>query len=69
MEMKETFDLIAKLLANIGAANWLLWKVFNFDLVATLFSGFTPLDTIIYALVGLSGLYLIVLMIMKMSQK
>lgn len=41
----------------IGAINWGLIGFFNFDLVAWLFGSMTWLTRIIYALVGLCGLY------------
>ncbi|MDY2627763.1 MAG: DUF378 domain-containing protein [Lachnospiraceae bacterium] len=43
----------------IGAVNWGLIGFFGFDLVAWLFGTMTWLTRIIYAIVGLSGLYLI----------
>lgn len=43
----------------IGAINWGLIGFFNFNLVAWLFGNMTWLTRIIYAIVGLSGLYLI----------
>lgn len=51
-------DFIALLLIIIGALNWGLIGFFQFDLVATLFGGMDSwLSRIIYALVGLAGLY------------
>ena len=51
-------DFIALLLIIIGAINWGLIGFFQFDLVATLFGGMDSwLSRIIYALVGLAGLY------------
>ncbi|NMA83041.1 MAG: DUF378 domain-containing protein [Epulopiscium sp.] len=51
-------DFIALLLIIIGALNWGLIGFFKFDLVATLFGGMTSwLSRVIYALVGLAGLY------------
>jgi hypothetical protein len=51
-------DFIALLLMIIGAINWGLIGFFQFDLVATLFGGMDGwLSRIIYALVGLAGLY------------
>lgn len=51
-------DTLALLLVIIGALNWGLIGLFNFDLVATLFGGQTSfLSRIIYSLVGLAGLY------------
>ena len=47
---------IALTLVIIGALNWLLIGLFNFDLVATLFGTMSVLSRIIYSLVGLSGI-------------
>jgi uncharacterized membrane protein YuzA (DUF378 family) len=46
-------------LVIIGAINWGLIGFFRFDLVAFLFGEMSWLSRIIYALVGISGLYLI----------
>lgn len=46
-------------LVIIGAINWGLIGFFRFDLVAFLFGDMSWLTRIIYALVGISGLYLI----------
>ena len=43
----------------IGAVNWGLIGLFNFNLVAFLFGDMTLLARIVYTLVGLCGLYLI----------
>ncbi len=54
---------IALALVIIGAINWGLIGFFQFDLVASLFGGISPIPPrIIYALVGLSGLYCITLL-------
>jgi len=50
---------IAFILVVIGALNWGLVGIFNFDLVAFLLGKMSPLTRIVYALVGLSGLYMI----------
>jgi len=52
-------NCIALTIAIIGAINWGLIGFFNFNLVAFIFGDMTLLARIIYALVGLSGLYLI----------
>ena len=52
-------DTIALLLVVIGAVNWGLIGFFRFDLVAALFGDMSGLSRIIYALVGLAGLYAI----------
>ncbi len=55
----KTLNLIALTLTIIGAINWGLIGLFNFNLVAFLFGDMTLLSRIIYSLVGLAGLYLI----------
>ena len=45
-------------LTIIGAINWGLIGFFNFNLVAFIFGSMSWISRIIYALVGLSGLYL-----------
>jgi uncharacterized membrane protein YuzA (DUF378 family) len=55
----KALDAIALLLVIIGAVNWGLIGFFQFDLVATLFGDMTGLSRIIYALVGIAGLYAI----------
>lgn len=46
-------------LAIIGAIVWGLIGFFNFNLVSSLFGDGSAFSRVIYALVGLSGLYLI----------
>ena len=46
-------------LVIIGAINWGLIGFFQFDLVAFIFGNMSWLSRFIYALVGLSGLYMI----------
>ena len=51
-------DWTALTLCIIGAINWGLVGFFRFDLVATLFGGVDGvISRIIYALIGLSGLW------------
>lgn len=52
-------DTLALLLVVIGAVNWGLIGLFRFNLVAALFGDMTGVSRIIYALVGLAGLYAI----------
>lgn len=53
-------DTLALILVIIGALNWGLIGLFRFDLVAAIFGGQTAiLSRVIYALVGLAGLYAI----------
>lgn len=53
------FDYTCLTLVIIGAINWGLIGFFSFDLVAFLFGNMGWISRIIYALVGLSGLYMI----------
>lgn len=55
----KTLDYIALTLVIIGAVNWGLIGFFNWNLVAALFGSMSWLSRIIYAIVGLCGLYLI----------
>ncbi len=55
----KALDYTALTIGIIGAVNWGLIGFFNFNLVAFLFGSMTWLSRIIYALVGLCGLYLI----------
>lgn len=52
----KTLYYIVLTLVIIGALNWLLIGLFNFDLVAMLFGEKSVLSRIIYVLVGISGL-------------
>ena len=52
-------DCLALTIAIIGAINWGLIGFFKFDLVAFLFGDMTWISRIIYAIVGLCGLYTI----------
>jgi len=51
---------VAFILVVIGALNWGLVGIFNFDLVAFLLGDMSAISRIVYALVGLSGLYMII---------
>lgn len=51
-------DTLALVLVIIGALNWGLIGLFEFDLVASIFGGqSSALSRLIYGLVGLAGLY------------
>jgi len=55
-------NIVAMILVIIGAINWGLIGFFQFDLVAAIFGGQSAvLSRIIYALVGLAGLWCIML--------
>ena len=52
-------DWTALAILIIGAINWGLIGFFRFDLVSFIFGDMTWISRIIYALVGLSGVYML----------
>lgn len=53
----KTLQTIALVVVIIGALNWGLIGLFDFDLVATLFGGMDALGSkVVYILVGISGI-------------
>jgi uncharacterized membrane protein YuzA (DUF378 family) len=50
---------ISKWLVVIGAANWGLIGLFNFNLVTFIFGSWPIIVTIVYVLVGLAGFWAI----------
>ncbi len=56
----KTFDIIATVLILIGALNWGLVGFFRFDLVQAIFGDWQTVARIVYAIVGLAGLYYLV---------
>lgn len=60
----DIFDWLSIILVIVGALNWGLIGLFNFDLVASLLGGpMSILSKIVYSLVGLAGAYLIYLLV------
>ncbi len=55
----KALDAAALTVSIIGAVNWGLIGFFDFNLVAFLFGSMSWLSRIVYALVGLCGLYLL----------
>lgn len=51
--------MVAFTLVIVGALNWGLVALLNFNLVTTLFGGFAGVERVIYILVGLSAVYLV----------
>ena len=63
-------DTLALILAIIGAVNWGLVGFARFDLVAWIFGGQTAgFSRVIYALVGLAGLWCITLLFRRRDQR
>ncbi|WP_099157148.1 DUF378 domain-containing protein [Virgibacillus ndiopensis] len=66
----DTLKRIALALVIIGAINWGLIGFFQFDLVAAIFGGQDgALARVIYALVGLSGLYCLTMLFDPIGDK
>ena len=59
----KTLEIIALFLTIVGALNWGMIGLFNFDLVATIFGVGSLVSRIIYILVGIAGLVNIGLLI------
>lgn len=55
----KALDCTALTITIIGAINWGLIGFFSFDLVAFIFGNLSWVSRIIYAIVGICGLYLI----------
>lgn len=52
-------DYTILLIVIVGAVNWGLIGFFKFDLIAFLFGDMSWISRIIYALVGIAGLYMV----------
>ncbi len=55
----KVLNCVCLTIAIIGAINWGLIGFFDFNLVSAIFGDATAFSRVIYALVGLSGLYMI----------
>lgn len=62
-------DWICMILIVIGGLNWLLWGIFEFNLVAAIFGTFSIISRIIYILVGVAALYVVIFMFPKIGKK
>ena len=60
---------IALVITIIGAVNWGLIGLFDFNLVATLFESVPVLENIIYILVGITGLINIGILFMNFEER
>ena len=63
-------DVLSLILVIIGAVNWGLVGLAKFDLVAWIFGGQTAgFSRVIYAIVGLAGLWCITLLVRRMAHR
>ena len=60
---------IALVITIIGAINWGLIGLFDFDLVATLFESIEILEKLIYIIVGVTGLINIGILFMNFDER
>lgn len=69
MELKQ-MDTLSLILVILGALNWGLVGVAKFDLVAWICGGQTAvLSRILYAIIGLAGLWCITLLFRRRGEK
>lgn len=57
MKKMTTLDWIAFVLAVVGALNWGLVGIFQWDLVAAIFGDMSTITRVIYSLVGVAAVY------------
>ena len=62
METKKWLHIVSFTLVIVGALNWGLFGLFNFDLIEAILGGILNgvIAEIIYTLVGIAGVYLLV---------
>lgn len=61
----QKIELVALILLVIGGLNWGLVGLLNFDLVATVFGQMSLLARIVYAVVGISAVYVVIAKVIK----
>jgi len=61
----KALTLLAMILLIVGGFNWGLVGLFQFDLVAAIFGTASLLSNIVYILVGLSAVYVAVVVLPK----
>lgn len=59
MEKLTVLDWIALILVTVGALNWGLVGLFQFDLVAAIFGTMSTISRFVYTLVGVASLWTI----------
>lgn len=64
----KALNLLALVLVIVGGVNWGLVGLFQFDLVATLLGAGSMLANVVYVLVGLSAVYVAVVVLPKQAQ-
>ena len=62
-------NIVALILMIVGALNWLLVGLFNFNLVTWIFGAGSVISIILYILVGLGGIWGIVMLFQRNVRK
>lgn len=62
-------NIVALILMIVGALNWLLVGAFNFNLVTWIFGASSVVTAILYILVGLGGIWGIVMLFQRNVRK
>ena len=62
-------NIVALILMIVGALNWLLVGLFNFNLVTWIFGAGSVMSIILYILVGLGGIWGIVMLFQRNVRK
>ena len=62
-------NIIALILMIVGALNWLLVGLFQFNLVAWIFGAASVITRILYVLVGLGGVWGILMLFQRNVRK
>lgn len=57
MKKMTTLDWIAFVLVAVGALNWGLVGIFQWDLVAAIFGDMSTIARVVYSLVGVAAVY------------
>ena len=53
----KTFDVLAAILVVVGALNWGLVGLLQFDLVGAIFGDMSVISRMVYVMVGLAGAF------------
>ncbi len=62
-------NIVALILMIVGALNWLLVGIFRFNLVTWIFGASSVVTAILYVLVGLGGIWGIVMLFQRNVRK
>ncbi len=56
----KVLHMTAFILMAVGAINWGLVGLFNFNVVTAILGGFPMITSLVYVLVGISGVYILI---------